>query len=272
MPITPAWQHEDMRRILLATMAVAVVAAGCTSSSKSVSAPPTTTCDGTRTHRDLAYGTDPAQQLDLSVPCHPTALVVYVHGGSFVTGDKANRIDNKVKLFTDAGYAFASVDYRLSGKYPEAETDVADAIGYLAKHASEYGYDPHRILLLGHSAGAYLVSRVSTDPSFLTAAGIPLSDVKCTVSLDTDYDQPAGTTRGSPTGDLKRDKDLPKFRIVTRGSRARIAQAEAFAAKLPAAEVQNANPLTHEQVNQAVGAPGDTVITPPIMQMYASCR
>lgn len=272
MPITSAWQHEDMRRILLATMAVAAVAAGCASSTKTVSAPPTSaaaTCRGTATHRDLAYGTDPKQALDLYVPCSPTALVVYVHGGAFVIGDKGNQITSKVKLFTDAGYAFASVNYRLSGKYPEAETDVANAIAYLTNHASEYGYDPHQVLLLGHSAGAYLVSLVSTDASFLTSAGVPPSDVKCTVTLDTDYDQPAGTTRGSTT---VTNNSVPRFRVVTRGSRARVDQAKAFAAKLPAAEVQVANPLTHEQVNQAVGAPGETRITAPIMTLYASCR
>ena len=47
--------------------------------------------------------------------------------------------------------------------YPAAEQDIGAAIAYLASHAGQYGIDPDRLMLLGHSAGAFLVALVSTD-------------------------------------------------------------------------------------------------------------
>src|SRR4051812_9804619 len=76
-------------------------------------------------HRDLDYDIDsppgppPARPNYLALSAPPGAasarrpLVVYVHGGGGRTGDKANQIENKAKLFPGAGYLFASLNYRL---------------------------------------------------------------------------------------------------------------------------------------------------------------
>ena len=300
-----------MWRATLIVVVVVVVGAGCSSSTRSVTpapstattAMPTSGCTSSTAHHDLHYGMTPGvaantQSVDLYVPrCKPGGVVVYVHGGGFVNGDKANQIANKVKLFTSAGYAFASVNYRLDVQYPAAEQDVGNTIGYLAEHATQYGYDPHRLLLLGHSSGAFLVALLSTDASFVQAAGVALSDIRCTVPLDTTYDiayqmahttpearmyrnafgnDPAVWTRGSPIDNIAADKHIPAFHIVTRGQPDRIAQAQAFGAVLHGAgvreDVQVARGLSHDEVNQAIGAPGDTMVTRPLMNFYASCR
>ena len=127
--------------------------------------------------RDQRYGTDsPQQALDVFVPdrgeeCAAVPVVVWVHGGTFATGDKGNNVADKVELFNDAGWAFASVNYRLLDEAravpePYQPQDVAAAIAWLNTHADDVGLDPTRVALVGHSAGAYLTADVATDPAF----------------------------------------------------------------------------------------------------------
>ena len=266
-------------------------------------------------HRNLRYAASAGvaarlQSLDLYTPvrktgCAAAPLVVWVHGGGFVKGDKSFKVADKVTLFTREGWAFASVNYRLvgdpgsgatNGIYPAAENDVAAAVAYLGRNAGRYSLDAHRVVMLGHSAGAFLVSLVSTDGSFLHAAGRRLRDVVCSASLDTTYDIAAGVAAGgrsermyrnafgddpavwrkaSPPNNVAAGKGLPPFHIVTRGLPARVDESEAFGATLRAsnvpATVQVVRGLSHNDVNDAVGAPGDTVVTPPLLKFFRSC-
>jgi acetyl esterase/lipase len=300
-----------LRIALLLGLAGLIGAATC----EPATTPLDCTSTGHVTHRDLRYADDPGvapnlQSLDLYVPvradgCGATPLVAYVHGGAFVAGDKANRIADKVQLFTREGWAFASLNYRLvddpgagatNGEYPAAEHDVAAALAYLAGRAHEYRIDPQRFMLLGHSAGAFLVALVSTDESFVERAGLDLGDIVCTAPLDTTYDIPAqvasgGTeeamfrnafgddpvvwTRASPPHNVAPGEEVPAFHIVTRGGPARVEQSQAFGATLRAAggaaEVQVARGLSHEEVNAAVGRGGETVVTPPLMEFLRGC-
>lgn len=275
---------------------------------------------GVTTRRDVRYATSPGtaaelQSLDLYTPDRPAAcgltpVVVYVHGGGFRVGDKANNMTDKVALFTGEGWAFASVNYRLvdnpgagptNGVYPAAEEDVAAAIDAITSDAitsdaATNRIDPEQVMLLGHSAGAFLVSLVSTDGSFVETAGTPLTSTVCTAPLDTNYDipdavagggqnapmfttafgsDPAVWADGSPTNHVAPDAGIPGFHIVTRGAPGRVAQAQAFGAQLRDAGVdagvQVATGMSHEAVNDAVGAVGDTVITPPLMGFYRGC-
>jgi arylformamidase len=154
---------------------------------------------------DLSYdlGSPPGDpdlnRLDLYLPdggADGAPVVVYVHGGGWRTGDKGNGYLDKARLFTEAGYVYASLNYRLSPnpidtsnpsrvRYPAHPHDVGEAIGWLRRHVGEYGGDPSRIVLVGHSAGAQIVSLVGTDPSFLRRYGTDPSAIRAVVSLDT---------------------------------------------------------------------------------------
>jgi acetyl esterase/lipase len=291
------------RLLLVACVLTACVCVAC-------DGPPPTDCTpaGVTTHRDVRYRATPSgaarqQSLDLYLPrraagCPATPLVVYVHGGGFTTGDKANQIGDKRDLFTGAGWAFASINYRLgaAGRYPAAEEDVAGALAYLRKHAGENGTDPNRMLLLGHSAGAFLVSLVSTNGTYLREQGLGLEAIACTASNDTSYDIPHEIARGGPQATMFRNafgddpttwveasparnvdaaKGIPDFHIITRGTDHRVAEARAFGDELDRAgvpaDVVVARGMTHEEVNRAVGAPGDTSITPALMAFYRTC-
>ena len=113
-------------------------------------------------------------------------VMIYVHGGGWIGGDKAH-VGAKPEFFTQAGYVFVSVNYRLSpqAKFPAHVQDVASAILWAMKTIAQYGGDPNQIYLMGHSAGGQLVTLVATDEQYLKADGAGLSLIKGVISLDT---------------------------------------------------------------------------------------
>ncbi|MBS0255598.1 MAG: alpha/beta hydrolase [Proteobacteria bacterium] len=147
--------------------------------------------------RTLAYGADPKQVLDYwpaAGGAKRAPLVLFVHGGAWSMGDKATATGKwKPAHFPAAGYAFASIDYRLvpQVRVEDEAADVAHALRYLLDHAAELGIDPGRVVLMGHSAGAHLVALVGTDEQYLRGAGLSLASVKGVIPLDgAGYDVP----------------------------------------------------------------------------------
>jgi len=112
---------------------------------------------------DLPYATgSPAQRLDLYLPERSgtaVPLVVYVHGGAFLAGDKGEA-GPQVRALRAHGFAVASVNYRLSGEalFPAGVQDVKAAVRRLRAHAPRYGLDPGRFGAWGDSAGGHLVT------------------------------------------------------------------------------------------------------------------
>ena len=132
---------------------------------------------------------------------------MWVHGGGWTEGDKTDDIEDKTRLFTEAGYVFASINYRLTDitidppapSYPVHDQDAADAVAWLVAHAAALGIDTHRIALLGHSAGGGIVAAITTDESFLGEHGLDLDAVRCAGSIDGEgYDVTVGATHPDP--------------------------------------------------------------------------
>jgi arylformamidase len=269
--------------------------------------PAETGAAGVPTDADVSYDLDspppnPAEnQLDVWVPAgggSDLPVAVFAHGGAWLRGDKDNRtIPDKARLFNDAGYVFVSVNYRLSPdppqtsnpgrvKFPDHPHDVGEAVAWVRRNIAAYGGDPRRIVLLGHSSGAHLVSLVGTDPAYLEAYGHKRKPILGVVSLDTaafdlrGLGSPAtspidtalgwnafGTpsenaatsswAAGSPV--VHADRKDPPFLFVTRGSARRQQDNRAMAQALgqdPDGVV--VLPLTHEEINGALGNPTDT--------------
>jgi len=132
--------------------------------------------------RDLAYGTDAAQRLDLSVPSSQGfATVVFVHGGSLDSGDKADADYGKAcDPFPAAGIGCANVNYRLltNNPWPAPADDVAAAVAWLHAHLAQRGGDPERLFLLGHSSGAMLVALVGADERYLKQHGMTSASIR----------------------------------------------------------------------------------------------
>lgn len=138
----------------------------------------------------LAYGSDPLQQLDYwpaQSGNRKAPLVVFVHGGGWKRGSKDNASGSyKAPHYTGEGYAYASINYRLvpDNTVEDEAADVAHALRYLIDHAAQLGFDPKRIVIMGHSAGAHLVALVGTDEQYLRGAGLSFADIDGVIPID----------------------------------------------------------------------------------------
>ncbi len=146
--------------------------------------------------RNIPY-TDPAserQMLDVFAPENAKNLpvVFWIHGGGWQGGDKT-AAHLKPKAFVDKGYVFVSTNYRL---LPDVDMeaivrDVARSYHWVHDHIAEYGGDPKRVIVTGHSAGAQLAALICTDDRYLKAEGLSLADIKGCIPVDGDtYDIP----------------------------------------------------------------------------------
>jgi arylformamidase len=144
--------------------------------------------------RDIPYA-EPAlerQILDVYAPKDAKNLpvVFWIHGGGWQTGDKSS-VREKPRLFMERGYVFVSTNYRL---LPTVEMkaifrDVAQSLGWVYQHIAEYGGDPNRLFVMGHSAGAQLAALMCCDERYLREAGVPATALKGCVPIDGDtYD------------------------------------------------------------------------------------
>ena len=120
-------------------------------------------------------------------------VVFWIHGGGWQTGDKSS-VQIKPQAFMDKGFVFVSTNYRLLPNVDMATIvrDIAKSIRWVHDHIAEYGGDPERLLVMGHSAGAQLAALVCTDDRYLKAEGLSLAIIKGCVPVDGDtYDVPA---------------------------------------------------------------------------------
>ena len=147
--------------------------------------------------RDVPYaGVDDAKRtLDVYSPAGAKNLpvVFWIHGGGWQAGDKSD-VKLKPQWFMDKGFVFVSVNYRL---LPDVDMgtlirDVAKSFRWVEDHVAEYGGDPKRVLVGGHSAGAQLAALICTDERYLKAEGVSFDVLKGCVPVDGDtYDVPA---------------------------------------------------------------------------------
>ena len=121
------------------------------------------------THKDLAYAeVSDTQKLDLYIPTSgtgPFPVVIMVHGGGFMFGDKADGAGlTGVDQLLAAGYAVASINYRLSGEaqYPAQIYDAKASVRFLRANAEKYNLNPEKFGAWGASAGGNLVSLLGT--------------------------------------------------------------------------------------------------------------
>jgi len=146
--------------------------------------------------RDIPYAdqADKLQSLDVYAKegAQNQPVVVWIHGGGWQAGDKAD-MHTKPQAFLDKGFVFVSVNYRLLPAVDMGTIvrDVAKSVHWVSDHIAEYGGDPKRLLIMGHSAGAQLAALICTDDRYLKNEGLSLAIVKGCVPVDGDtYDVP----------------------------------------------------------------------------------
>jgi arylformamidase len=257
--------------------------------------------------RDIPYtkeAADPLQTLDVYAPANAKNLpvVVWIHGGGWQVGDKKS-VDAKPQAFVDKGFVFVSVNYRLLPAVTMADIihDVAKSVRWVHEHVAEYGGDPQRLFVMGHSAGAQLAALICTDERYLKAEGVPFSSLKGCVPVDGDtYDIPLVITSatearkaagkpepkyghrekfgGTPelwadysaVNHVAKDKGIPPFLLLhVTTDPSTTAQAQRLGAELTkagvSAKVFGANDTNHVKLDHDLGTEGD----PATKELYA---
>jgi acetyl esterase/lipase len=243
-----------------------------------------------KVRKDIPYSDAGANRtrLDVYAPAgkdHP--VVIWIHGGAWQIGDKAF-VQAKPRAFNERGFVFVSVNYRFhpAVTYRGQAGDIAQAIRWVHDHARDYGGDPGRVFLMGHSAGAHLAALVGTDERYLMCEGLKLSDLSGVILLDgACYDIPrqvkqtmlprmramytkvftedeATQRDASPIAHVAGGKGSPPSLILhvarRRGS---AVQSQALASRLReagvTATVVPAEEKTHLTINRELGQPDD---------------
>ena len=110
------------------------------------------------TEADVKYGPHERNVLDFwkAESDKPTPLVVFIHGGGFVGGDKSKASGAAVQRCLDAGVSFMSINYRFRKHAPIQDIlrDAARAIQFVRHNAKKYNIDSKRVASFGGSAGA----------------------------------------------------------------------------------------------------------------------
>ena len=150
-------------------------------------------------HRNLTYCN--SQSLDLYIPrgavTRPLPVAVYIHGGGMTPGDKADLSPVFLDALASAGYAVASVNYRLApgSRFPAQIEDVKCAIRYLRAKAPRYGLNAREVFAFGTSVGGQLVTLAAlTGPYSAWDAG-PYRAEPATLRAVADMFGPANLTQ-----------------------------------------------------------------------------
>lgn len=147
--------------------------------------------------KDIPYANPPLERqvLDVYSPTGAKDLpvVFWIHGGGWQAGNKSD-VQHKPQAFMDRGFVFVSTNYRLLPNV-EMQTifrDIAKSLHWVHDHIAEYGGNPKRIIVGGHSAGAQLAALICIDDRYLKDEGLSLAMIKGCIPVDGDtYDVPA---------------------------------------------------------------------------------
>lgn len=142
-------------------------------------------------HRNLEFDGRNGLDLDVYAPANAAGapVVVFIYGGSWESG-KRRWYGYVGKTLASNGIVTMIPDYR---KYPDVQfpafvDDAANAVRWARDHAPEFGGDPSRLYVMGHSAGGQIAALLACDPRYLDAAGMRTSDLTGMIGLAGAYD------------------------------------------------------------------------------------
>jgi acetyl esterase/lipase len=147
---------------------------------------------GSQRHADVAFGPSTWQRADVYQPrktSGPVPVIVFWYGGGWTEGDKDEYRFVGAAL-AGLGYVAVVPDYRLypEAKFPVFLDDAAAAVAWVQTHAAQFGGDPHRIVLMGHSAGAHMAAMLALNSTYLRRAGVDTHNVVGLIGLSGPYE------------------------------------------------------------------------------------
>jgi acetyl esterase/lipase len=182
-------QSGALCRHILVLLLVPVLFSGCRTSAFLVANAPTE-FDRIERYPDLAYGTDPRQRSDIYAPrrAQNRPVVIFWYGGSWTQGSKASYRFVGTTL-AERGFVAVLPDYRLYPQvtFPAFDEDGARAVAWVEQHIKEFGGDPRRIVLMGHSAGGHTAAFLALNHDFLRKFGADPGAIAGFVGLSGTY-------------------------------------------------------------------------------------
>lgn len=142
---------------------------------------------------NIAYGTEARQELDIYIPTHSQAnkrpVVLFFYGGSWESGEKEDYLF-VAEAFASRGYLTVVPNYRVYPQvtFPDVMQDPASAAKWVKTHISAYGGDPDQIFMVGHSAGAHLLTMLALNKEYLHSQALTPEDFAGYVGLAGPYD------------------------------------------------------------------------------------
>jgi acetyl esterase/lipase len=189
VPIPHAVRRTGFFWRALALLPLALIA-GCSSTGLINALVPR---DGYTVEQNTAYGNQPHQTLDVYRPDQhetPAPIVVFFYGGEWQSGTKEMYLFVGQAL-AKRGFIVVIPDYRIypDVRFPTFLEDSARSVKWTVDHAASFGGDPHRVYLMGHSAGAYIAAMLALDKEWLQNVGLDYrTDIRGTIGLAGPYD------------------------------------------------------------------------------------
>ncbi|SDB57115.1 alpha/beta hydrolase [Pseudomonas sp. NFACC13-1] len=237
---------------------------------------------GARLLKDLPYGPNTRERLDVYLPRKPSnaPIIFMVHGGAWRTGDKTAQqvVANKVSRWVAKGFIFVCANYPLlpDTKPLQQAQEVAKALAMTQANAASWGGSANHVIVMGHSAGAHLVALLAASPSLAAAQGVKpwLGTVALdSAALDVEkimqarhmrfYDEAFGSDptywqQTSPSYVLANGA-TPMLAVCSTRRDVACEQAHLFATHATALTVSVSvleQDMTHKEINQLLGTPG----------------
>ena len=218
---------ESLRGIALLTLLTLLFVSGATGCTRVMLGAANLIENGDAPRREFAYGDSARQRYDVYRPVDarrralagPRPVVIFVHGGSWQSGDKA-RYAFVGQALALQGFVAVLPNYGLmpARRFPGFVDDVAAAVAAVHAHAREWGGDPDHVFLMGHSAGAQIGALVAYDGRYLAKRGLTPSALAGFIGLSGPYDFALDTPLLQATfgGPAEREHDSQPVAFVTR--------------------------------------------------------
>ncbi len=111
--------------------------------------------------------------------------IVFIHGGTWIGGDKSHWGHKQIQTFKNNQFLSISINYPTKYKHPAHILSISKTLQWIQDSVSHYGGDPHKIILIGHSAGAHLAALAVTNQKYISEnTNFALSNIKLVCMID----------------------------------------------------------------------------------------
>jgi acetyl esterase/lipase len=241
-----------MKKLIVSLFVAICLLMGACSKDEVIEDTTASTGGSATTYTNVAYASaSSAQKMDIYLPegNGPFPIVVLIHGGAFISGDKSGEAANAAALVAN-GIAAASINYRLSSEaiFPAQIQDCKAAVRFLRANATKYKLNPDKIGSWGASAGGNLSALLGTSSGVAELEGASLGNSGFSSAVIASVDW------FGPINFLTMDSEAAAlgFTISTNSATSPESKLMGAAVQTIPAQVAKANPTTYITTDDAV--------------------